>query len=88
MNRGFKTKVGPVYDKSMNDVNCMQCGQCINVCPVGALQEKEEVHNVIAALNDDSKHVVVQTAPAVRASLGEEFGMPIGTRVTGKMSMP
>lgn len=85
MNRGFKTKVGPVYDKSMNDVNCMQCGQCINVCPVGALQEKEEVHNVIAALNDDSKHVVVQTAPAVRASLGEEFGMPIGTRVTGKM---
>lgn len=85
MDRGFKTKVGPVFDKSFADVNCMQCGQCINVCPVGALQEKEEIHNVIEALNDPHKHVVVQTAPAVRASLGEEFGMPIGTRVTGKM---
>lgn len=84
-NRGFKTKVSPVYDKSLNDVNCMQCGQCINVCPVGALHEKEEIHDVINALNDPTKHVVVQTAPAVRASLGEEFGMPIGTRVTGKM---
>lgn len=85
MERGFKTKVGPVFDRSLNDVNCMQCGQCINVCPVGALQEKEEIHNVIEALNNPAKHVVVQTAPAVRASLGEEFGMPIGTRVTGKM---
>ena len=85
MERGFKTKVGPVFDRSLNDVNCMQCGQCINVCPVGALQEKEEIHNVIEALNDPNKHVIVQTAPAVRASLGEEFGMPIGTRVTGKM---
>lgn len=86
MERGFKTKVGPVFDRSLDDVNCMQCGQCINVCPVGALQEKEEIHNVIEALNDPTKHVVVQTAPAVRASLGEEFGMPIGTRVTGKMA--
>ncbi len=85
MNRGFETKVGPVYDKSLADVNCMQCGQCINVCPVGALHEKEEIHEVIDALNDPTKHVIVQTAPAVRASLGEEFGMPIGTRVTGKM---
>lgn len=85
MERGFKTKVGPVFDKSFADVNCMQCGQCINVCPVGALHEKEEIHDVIEALNDPNKFVVVQTAPAVRASLGEEFGMPIGTRVTGKM---
>lgn len=85
MERGFKTKVGPVFDRSLNDVNCMQCGQCINVCPVGALQEKEEIHQVIEALNDPNKHVIVQTAPAVRASLGEEFGMPIGTRVTGQM---
>jgi len=85
MDRGFKTKVGPVMDKSFADVNCMQCGQCVNVCPVGALSEKEEIHDVIFALQDPSKHVVVQTAPAVRASLGEEFGMPIGTRVTGKM---
>lgn len=84
-NRGFNTKVGPVLDKSMNDVNCMQCGQCVNVCPVGALTEKESIHEVIQALNNPEKHVIVQTAPAVRASLGEEFGMPIGTRVTGKM---
>ncbi len=85
MNRGFKTTIGPVFDRSLADVECIQCGQCINVCPVGALHEKEEVHYVIEALNDPSKHVIVQTAPAVRASLGEEFGMPIGTRVTGKM---
>lgn len=85
MNRGFKTKVAPIYDKSFDDVNCMQCGQCMNVCPVGALHEKEEIHYVIEALNDPQKHVVVQTAPAVRGALGEEFGMPIGTRVTGKM---
>ena len=85
INRGFKTTVGPVFDKSLRDVNCMQCGQCINVCPVGALHEKEEIHDVIQALNDPNKHVIVQTAPAVRAALGEEFGMPIGTRVTGKM---
>ncbi len=85
IDRGFETKVGPVFDRSFNDVNCMQCGQCITVCPVGALSEKEEIHEVIAALNDPTKVVVVQTAPAVRASLGEEFGMPIGTRVTGKM---
>lgn len=85
MERGFKTKVGPVYDMSLADVNCIQCGQCINVCPVGALTEKEEIHNVVNALNDPEMHVVVQTAPAVRAALGEEFGMPIGTRVTGKM---
>ncbi|OUQ82966.1 ferredoxin [Massilimicrobiota sp. An105] len=85
MNRGFKTKVAPIYDKSFDDVNCMQCGQCMNVCPVGALHEKEEIHYVIEALNDPQKHVVVQTAPAVRGALGEEFGMPMGTRVTGKM---
>ena len=84
-NRGFNTKVAPVMDKSFKDVNCMQCGQCIQACPVGALVEKESIHEVINALNDPNKHVIVQTAPAVRASLGEEFGLPIGTRVTGKM---
>lgn len=85
MNRGFETKVGPIFDESFKDVNCIQCGQCINVCPVGALSEKEEIHHVFEALNDPSKHVIVQTAPAIRASLGEEFGMPIGSLVTGKM---
>lgn len=85
INRGFKTSVGPVFDLSLKDVNCMQCGQCVNVCPVGALHEKETIHEVIEALNDPSKHVIVQTAPAIRAGLGEEFGMPIGTKVTGKM---
>lgn len=86
MDRGFKTKVGPVFDQSFAHVNCMQCGQCVIACPVGALYEKEEIHQVIDALSDPKKHVIVQTAPAVRSSLGEEFGLPIGTRVTGKMS--
>ena len=66
MDRGFKTKVGPVLDKSFANVNCMQCGQCINVCPVGALAEKEEIHEVVQALSDPKKHVIVQTAPAIR----------------------
>ena len=83
--RGFNTIVAPVYDKSFADVNCMQCGQCVVNCPVGALTEKEHIREVISALNDPEKVVIVQTAPAVRASLGEEFGLPIGTRVTGKM---
>ncbi len=84
-NRGFKTTVAPVFNRSLDDVNCMQCGQCVNVCPVAALHEKESMDEVIIALNDPNKHVIVQTAPAVRASLGEEFGLPIGTRVTHKM---
>lgn len=83
--RGFETKVAPIMDQSLRDVNCMQCGQCIIHCPVGALSEKREIHHVIQALSDPRKFVVVQTAPAVRASLGEEFGMEIGTAVTGKM---
>jgi len=85
INRGFKTIVGPIMDHSFAEVNCMQCGQCVVNCPVGALAEKEEIHNVVEALNDPDKYVICQTAPSVRASLGEEFGMPIGSRVTGKM---
>ena len=85
MNRGFETRVGPVLDLSFKDVNCIECGQCILHCPVGALSEKEELHAVVAALEDPKKFVIVQTAPAVRASLGEEFGAPMGKRITGKM---
>ena len=85
-NRGFKTIVAPIYNKSFADVDCMQCGQCVINCPTGALTEKENIMDVVAALNDPNKTVIVQTAPAVRASLGEEFGMPIGSLVTGKMT--
>ncbi|MCQ2797031.1 MAG: [FeFe] hydrogenase, group A [Bacilli bacterium] len=83
-NRGFKTIVGPAYNKSFNNVACLQCGQCVTVCPTGALMEKGEIDKVDSAFKA-GKFVVVQTAPAVRAALGEEFGMPIGTPVTGKM---
>lgn len=85
LNRGFSTSVGPAYDISMADAPCIYCGQCIIACPVGALHEKEETDKVWAAIHDPSKHVVMQVAPAVRAAIGEEFGLPIGTRATGKM---
>ncbi|MEE1334133.1 MAG: 2Fe-2S iron-sulfur cluster-binding protein, partial [Erysipelotrichaceae bacterium] len=83
--RGFSTICGPIGNGSFNDVDCMQCGQCVIACPVGALSEKENIHDVILAINDPDKVVICQTAPAVRAALGEEFGLPIGTRVTHKM---
>ena len=85
-NRGFKTTVGPIFDKGLGEVDCINCGQCIINCPVGALKEKESIDYVWDAIEDSSKYVIVQTAPAVRAALGEEFGLPIGTRVTGKMA--
>ena len=84
-NRGFETTIGSVFDKSLDDVACIMCGQCIAVCPTGALYEKSHRQRVFEALENPDMHVVVQTAPAVRVALGEEFGMPIGTRVTGKM---
>jgi NADH-quinone oxidoreductase subunit G/NADP-reducing hydrogenase subunit HndD len=83
--RGFHTEVAPAYDYSMRDVNCIYCGQCIAACPVAALKEKTYIDQVWEAIDDPDKFVVVQTAPAVRASLGEEFGLPIGEAVTGKM---
>jgi NADP-reducing hydrogenase subunit HndD len=83
--RGFKTIVGSAFNMSLADVPCINCGQCITVCPVGALREKDDTDKVWGALANPDLHVVVQTAPAVRVALGEEFGMPIGTRVTSNM---
>lgn len=83
-NRGFKTIVAPAENRSFIHSPCIMCGQCINVCPTGALMEKSEIARVDAAMKA-GKYVVVQTAPAVRAALGEEFGMKIGTPVTGKL---
>ena len=84
-NRGFKTIVAPAENRSFSESPCILCGQCVNVCPTGALQEKIEILDIDAAMAA-GKYVVVQTAPAVRAALGEEFGYKIGTSVTGKMA--
>ena len=86
VNRGFNTMIKPTFDRSIAEVNCINCGQCIINCPVGALREKDDTEKVWGALADPDKYVILQTAPAVRVALGEEFGMPIGTRVTGKMA--
>jgi NADP-reducing hydrogenase subunit HndD len=83
--RGFKTVIGPADELPINSVNCVNCGQCTTVCPVGALQEKDSTQDVWKALFDKSKRVIIQTAPAIRAALGEEFGYKAGTLVTGKM---
>ena len=83
-NRGFNTVVAPAENRSFANSPCILCGQCVSVCPTGALMEVSEIDKVDAAMKA-GKYVVVQTAPAVRAALGEEFGMPIGPRVTGKM---
>ena len=83
--RGFDTNIGCAFNAELNNVACVSCGQCIVACPTGALKEKDETAKVIEALNDPTKHVVVSTAPAVRATLGECFGDEPGTLVTGKM---
>ena len=84
-NRGFKTIVGSQFNMPLGDTSCVHCGQCINVCPVGALYEKTDADKILDAIRDPEKFVVVQTAPAVRATIAEEFGAPIGTNGEGKM---
>ena len=84
-NRGFDTVISCAFEQGLADVACVSCGQCTAVCPTGALVVKDETAKVFEALADPEKIVIVQTAPAVRAALGEDFGMPIGTNVEGKM---
>ncbi len=84
-NRGIDTAIGTPFEVSLSNVPCISCGQCTVVCPTGALVEKDDTDKIWAALADPDKHVVVQTAPSIRATLGECFGMPIGTNVEGKM---
>ncbi len=83
--RGFGTVVGPAFTLNLDGVSCVQCGQCAAICPVGAISEKNSIPEVWKELDNPSKHVIVQTAPAIRAALGEEFGFEPGTLVTGKM---
>jgi iron-only hydrogenase group A len=83
--RGFQSVIGPAFASDLADVVCVQCGQCAAVCPVGAIGEHDETAKVWAAIDDPTKTVLVQTAPAIRAALGECFGLPPGTLVTGKM---
>jgi NADP-reducing hydrogenase subunit HndD len=85
INRGFMAVVAPAFEQNLEHSPCTYCGQCVAVCPTGALTEVDHTREVLRAIVDPSKTVVVQTAPAVRAALGEEFGMKPGTLVTGKM---
>ena len=85
-NRGFDTVISPAMDLPLGEVNCTFCGQCTVVCPVGALKETDAIQKVWDAINDPSKRVVVQTAPAIRVAIGEEFGYEPGARVTGKLA--
>ena len=85
VNRGFMSVVAPAFEQELTDSPCTFCGQCVAVCPTGALTEVDDTPRIVRALADPTKKVIVQTAPAVRAALGEEFGMPAGTLVTGKM---
>lgn len=84
-NRGFDTQIGCAFEKNLSDVSCVSCGQCIVNCPTGALRERDCGDDVMDAINDPKKIVIVHTAPSIRVTLGESFGMKIGTNVKGKM---
>ena len=84
--RGFATNIGSAFGMGLGSTSCVSCGQCINVCPTGALYEKDHTQQIFDAIADPEKIVIVQSAPSVRAGLGEEFGLPIGTGVEGKMA--
>ena len=86
VNRGFQAVVAPAFEQDMIDSPCVMCGQCVQVCPVGALSEVDDTRKVMMAINDPKKTVIVQTAPAVRVAIGEEFGMEPGTIVTGQLA--
>ena len=86
VNRGFQAVVAPAFEQNLGDSSCINCGQCVQVCPVGALTLVDNISDVLKAIADPTKKVVVQTAPAVRVALGEEFGMQPGEIVTGKMA--
>ena len=83
--RGFNSVIGPAFNRDLDTVPCVQCGQCAAICPVGAITERDQIDEVWKALDKPDNHVVVQTAPAIRAALGECFGYPAGTLVTGRM---
>ena len=84
--RGFRSVIGPAFMKNLAEAACTACGQCVIACPTGALTERESIDEVLKAIDDPDKLVVVQTAPSIRVSLGESFGMPVGTVVTGKLA--
>ena len=86
VNRGFDTVVTAPFWRSIAEISCVTCGQCVLVCPVGAITERDDTEQVWAALANPQKHVIVQTAPAIRVSIGEELGLPVGTRVTKKLT--
>ena len=85
VNRGFNATIAPAFERPLRESECTYCGQCVAVCPVGALTENDHTNRLLEDLANPAKTVIVQTAPAVRAALGEEFGMPAGTPVTGRM---